>query len=37
MNNDLQQRYTFACQLAKEAGALAHSYQKKLVEEGSGY
>ena len=34
MNNDLQQRYTFACQLAKEAGTIAHTYQKKLVEEG---
>lgn len=34
MNNELQQRYTFACQLAKEAGQMAYNYQRKLIEDG---
>ncbi|MGF1701332.1 inositol monophosphatase [Photobacterium makurazakiensis] len=34
MNNELQQRYTFVCQLAKEAGQLAYYYQRKLIENG---
>lgn len=34
MNNELQQRYTFLCQLAKEAGQLAYNYQRKLIEDG---
>ncbi|MGR5063887.1 inositol monophosphatase family protein [Photobacterium sp. DNB22_13_2] len=34
MKNELLHRYSFACQLAREAGSLALNYQNQLKEEG---
>ncbi|WP_164684177.1 inositol monophosphatase family protein [Vibrio maerlii] len=32
MNNDLEQKYHFACELAKQAGLIAKGYQNQLLE-----